>query len=105
MAKTIHIDLSEDGLPGQWMDIANLGAFSPSDFEELAAGQEDGQTAHAFVAAVVVAWNIQRRDGESLPPPTSPDLDIKLVPTAVTARLGQEVQRQIEEIRNPKVRS
>ena len=100
----VHIDLTEDGLPGQWMDVADLGTFSPSDFEELTRGG-DAETARSFVAAVVVAWHIVRKDGVELPAPSSPDLDLSRVPSRVTSRLGAEVTRQIEDIRSPKVSS
>lgn len=99
----VRVDLTENGLPGQWLEIADLGSFSPRDFQELSQG--GAETARTFLSAVVEKWHVVTRKGVELPQPQSPDLDLEAVPTGVTVALQLEVTRQIEDIRNPKVRS
>jgi hypothetical protein len=109
------IDLAEDGLPGEWLTVANLGLKSPKQFKhlrqlpqtdaELAALPEGeaAQAARDYLALVVIKWCVNDPEtGQPLPPPNSPDLDPDAIPGIVSARIKSEVQRQVAALNDLK---
>ena len=102
-----HIALDDDGLPGQWVDVANIGLRSPKQFQKVQALASDNsvESARAFVAEIVTAWNIlDPITGNPIPPPNSPDLDLNDLPMIATKRFTEHIQDQFEAI-VPKARS
>lgn len=100
-AGKIHVDLSEDGLEGQWIEVANILLKSPRQFQSIVdlSNPNDQAGAKAFLAATVVAWNVKNpATGEPLPAPDSPDLDLDDLPLIVSARFQQTVKAQMDSL-------
>ena len=101
----IHVDLSEDGLEGQWLDVANILLMSPRQFQSIVdlSNPDSPSGSRAFLAATVVAWHVKNpATGEPLPAPDSPDLDLDDLPLIVSARFQQAVKAQMDSL-GPKV--
>ena len=73
----IHIDLEADGLPGQWVDVANVGLKSPKQFQQIQELASDSapESAKAFIAFVIPSWFIKNpTTGEPIPRRIRPSL-------------------------------
>jgi hypothetical protein len=105
MATKIHVDLSEDGLEGQWIDVANILLKSPRQFQVVQDLANDTSAGKAFIAATITAWHVKNPiTGEPLPAPDSPDLDLDDLPMIVSVRFQETVKAQMDSI-GPKATS
>ena len=118
MANTIRVALDEDGLAGQWLEIVDVGTFSPRQIkqlranattpEDLAALSEEKAAAAAreLIGLTVKGWSVfVAGSTDLLPAPTSPDLDPEDIPIVVQGRIGAEIRGRLEQIADLKARS
>jgi hypothetical protein len=97
----VHIDLGPDGLDGQWIDVANVSLKSPKQFQRIQGmvSESTPESVRAWVAEVVVAWNITDPiTGNPVPAPNAPDLDLNDLPMIATKRFTDCVQEQMEAV-------
>lgn len=98
MAKTIHLDFTEDGLEGQWADVVNVGLKSPRQFAHLSrvASEEGGKS---LVALAVASWHVKDPEtDEPLPAPDADELDLTAIPLIVQKRIADSIQDQFAAV-------
>lgn len=77
MSKTVHIDLTEHELPGQWADLKDPRFLSKRTIDRWQREVQDGSlTSESFLREFVAAWHLVDADtGAELNSPTSDSID------------------------------
>lgn len=93
MAKTVHIDLADSGLEGQWVDVKDPRFLSMRTLERWQVAVKDGTLDNErFVREFVAAWHLFDADSGAEMNDPSKD-DIGGLPVAVFNAINENLQR------------
>jgi hypothetical protein len=92
----LRIDLAEQGFPGQFVELADIGVMSP---KQLASVAGDNVDSREFLSIVVTSWNVlDPVTGSHLPEPGAEALDVNDIPLRIVKLISENVRQQLEDL-------